>query len=138
MGKCVCSEAELKHGRLCMLAICGFVGVDNGMHWPGVAATGLSAAAAHDPSVANGQLGFMLFAASVVELLTMPVLAQAAKGSGRAAGDFAWDPLNWCAEAKNRDRLVLAEVTHSRLAMLAFSGMVTQAVAVSDKFPYVG
>lgn len=28
-------EAELKHGRLCMLAICGFVAVDTGAHWPG-------------------------------------------------------------------------------------------------------
>jgi hypothetical protein len=32
----------------------------------------------------------------------------------------------------------LSEVIHSRLAMVAFSGMVTQAVAVSDKFPYTG
>lgn len=37
-----------------------------------------------------------------------------------------------------QDRLRLSEVIHSRLAMLAFGGMVTQAVAVSDKFPYMG
>ena len=32
----------------------------------------------------------------------------------------------------------LAEITHARLAMIAFGGMVTQAVAVSDQFPYMG
>jgi hypothetical protein len=37
----------------------------------------------------------------------------------------------------NNDRLYLSEIVHSRLAMMAFGGMVTQAVAVSDKFPYV-
>jgi len=160
-------EAELKHGRLCMLAIVGFAGVDNGLHWPGTgntkqsdseysrciylscfgyfwlkksleyqmlflciicfhisleellcalffsappantnnflfvcffctaAASSVSAATAHDWGVANGQMGVLLLAASVLELLTMPALNQAAKGSGREAGDFALDPLKW-------------------------------------------
>lgn len=32
----------------------------------------------------------------------------------------------------------LKEVTHCRLAMLAFSGMVTQAVLTNSGFPYTG
>lgn len=32
----------------------------------------------------------------------------------------------------------LKEVTHCRLAMLAFSGMVTQAVLTNAGFPYTG
>lgn len=63
---------------------------------------------------------------------------QASKGSGRAPGDFALDPTGLSVKPENAARLKLAEITHSRLAMLAFSGMVTQAVAVSDKFPYLG
>jgi len=131
-------EAELKHGRLCMLAICGFVAVDTGAHWPGTAAPLLSSAVAHDWGVANGQMGFLLVLASVFELMTMPALNQAAKGSDREAGDFALDPLKWTAKPADKERLKLSEVIHSRLAMVAFSGMVTQAVAVSDKFPYTG
>jgi hypothetical protein len=46
--------------------------------------------------------------------------------------------MNRCNKPQDKARLKLYEVTHSRLAMLAFSGMVTQAVAVSDKFPYIG
>ena len=59
-------------------------------------------------------------------------------GSGREPGDFAMDPLNYCGTAEGKADMKLKEITHCRLAMLAFGGMVTQAVAVSDQFPYMG
>jgi len=130
-------EAELKHGRLAQLAICGYAAVDMGAHFLAVPA-GISSVAAHDYAVDNGSLGFMLFAAAVLELLTTPALFQASKGSGREAGDFALDPLNFCNSPEKTADLKLKEITHCRLAMLAFSGMVTQSVSVSPEFPYLG
>jgi len=131
-------EAELKHGRLAQMALVGFAAVDKGFYFPGTENQHLSSVAAHDASVADGRLGFVLFAVSVLELMTAPALYQASKGSGREAGDFALDPLNFCATPEKAADMKTKEITHCRLAMLAFSGMVTQAVAVSDKFPYVG
>ena len=54
-------------------------------------------------------------------------------------GDVGFDPLG----LKPTDPAEFAEMQtkelqHCRLAMLAFGGMVTQAVAVSDQFPYMG
>mmetsp|Transcript_61496 Transcript_61496/g.139202 ORF Transcript_61496/g.139202 Transcript_61496/m.139202 type:complete len:222 (+) Transcript_61496:90-755(+) len=131
-------EAELKHGRIAMLAVVGFAAVDNGAYFPGLSASGLTAAAAHDYGVANGQMGFLLMLCSIFELCTVPALAQASKGSDREAGDFAFDPKVWTATPEGKKKQQLAEITHCRLAMLAFSGMVTQAVAVSGEFPYMG
>ena len=44
-------EAELKHGRLCMLAVSGFLAVDGGIRFPGKAFEGISAVEAHDKMV---------------------------------------------------------------------------------------
>ena len=46
-------EAELKHGRLCMLAIVGCITVDSGIHFPGAKYEGLSSIAAHDAMVSR-------------------------------------------------------------------------------------
>lgn len=131
-------EAELKHGRVCMLALVGFAAVDAGFHFPGAKYEGLTSVTAHDVMVANGNMGFLLSIIGIIELVTSPAIAQAAAGSGREPGDFAMDPLNYCSTPESKADMKLKEITHCRLAMLAFGGMVTQAVAVSDKFPYMG
>merc|ERR1719390_504474 len=82
-------EAELKHGRLCMLAIVGYLTVDAGIHFPGARYEGLSSLQAHDAMVASGNMGFMLLAVGVLELCSMVGVVQAAKGSGRKPGDFS-------------------------------------------------
>ena len=51
-------EAELKHGRVCMLAFFGYIAVDGGYTWPG--APTVSSLAAHDESVKNGSMLFLL------------------------------------------------------------------------------
>lgn len=52
--------------------------------------------------------------------------------SGRAAGDFAFDPL-MLLKSPNAEKFKLAEPTHGRAAMLAFSGVVTHS-AMPDAF----
>lgn len=44
-------EAELKHGRICMLAFAGWIAVDIGIRFPGAKYAGLSALTAHDAMV---------------------------------------------------------------------------------------
>lgn len=131
-------EAELKHGRLAMLAIVGFVTVDAGWHFPGAQYEGLTSVTAHDAMVAQGNMGFLFSVIAFIEIISATGIHQAACGSDREPGDFAMDPLNYCGTPAGKADMKLKEITHCRLAMLAFGGMVTQAVAVSDKFPYMG
>mgnify|MGYP003957410731 CR=1 FL=1 len=130
-------EAELKHGRLCMLALVGFASVDIGFTFPGAEYQGVTSVAAHDINVANGNMGFLLTAIAIIEIISSVGISQAANGGDRAPGDFAVDPLNFCSNEENTMKYKTMEITHCRLAMFAFSGMVTQAVAVNDHFPYM-
>lgn len=130
-------EAELKHGRICMLAVTGFAAVDQGLRFPGVKYQGLTSVTAHDAMVNAGNMGFLLVVVGLIELISSVAIVEAANGSGRVPGDFSLDPLKFTLKSeKETERLRLAEITHARLAMLAFGGMVTQAVAVSGMFPY--
>jgi hypothetical protein len=130
-------EAELKHGRLCMLAIVGTIAVDMGIHFPGAKYAGLSALQAHDAMVTSGNMGFMLVGVFALELTSMVAVVQAANGSDRAPGDFAWDPLSLTAKPDSKTFLLESEITHARLAMLAFSGLITQCALYGNGFPYV-
>ena len=78
---------------------------------------------------------YLLFAA-VVELCSMTAVIGATKGSGRAAGDFALDPLEFCGNPETKAFMLEAEITHARLAMLGFSGLVTQSALLEKGFPY--
>jgi len=130
-------EAELKHGRICMLATLGFVAVDLGLLAPG-APSGYSSVAAHDMAVEKGAMYVLLFAASLVEVCAgVPAVEQMMKGSDREPGYFAFDPLNFSKDAASKQRMQLCEVKNGRLAMMAFSGIVTQAVLTGHGFPYL-
>jgi light-harvesting complex I chlorophyll a/b binding protein 1 len=60
-----------------------------------------------------------------------------ARGSGRASGEFSFDPLGLSKDPRNKERYALSEIKNGRLAMLAFSGIATQAALFPDKtFPY--
>lgn len=81
-------EAELKHGRLAMLAVVGFIATDLGITAPG-APSGFSSVAAHDMAVEKGAMYVLLFAASLIEVTAgVPAVEQMMKGSGRKPGEF--------------------------------------------------
>jgi len=56
--------------------------------------------------------------------------------SGRTPGDFGLDPLDFCSTPAKQEEMKLKEITHCRLAMFAFSAVVTQAVLTGKGFPY--
>ncbi|GMH71113.1 hypothetical protein TrVE_jg9313 [Triparma verrucosa] len=134
-------EAELKHGRICMLAWFGFVSVDLGARiYPlPEAYKGLTSVTAHDQLVENGAMGQLLLFIGLAEMISWIAISQMLMGSGRKPGDFALDPLNILKGKSDAEveRMQVRELKNGRLAMLAFSGVVTQAVLTNGPFPYV-
>ena len=135
------AEAEIMHGRQCMLAWLGFVAVDLGLRvYPTPEAyEGLTSATAHDALVEQGAMGQILLWVSLMESFRSVAVIQMLQGSGRKPGDFGFDPLGFIKGKSEADveTMKLKEITHGRLAMLAFSGVVTQAVLTQGPFPYV-
>jgi len=132
-------EAELKHGRICMMAVVGFAAVDLGLRvYPlPEGYDGLTAITAHDALVKQGAMSQMLLWFSVLEVFDTIAVVQMLNGSGRAPGDFGLD--GGLLKNKSEDyieNMKLKEITHCRLAMFAFSGMVTQAVLYDSHFPF--
>uniref|UniRef100_A0A7S1E143 Uncharacterized protein n=1 Tax=Hemiselmis andersenii TaxID=464988 RepID=A0A7S1E143_HEMAN len=119
----VLREAELKHGRIAMLATLGLI-VQEVYTFPFF--DKVDPIPAHDLLVKTGGMSQILLWTSFAEIFGGIALFQTIQGK-RAAGDFSFDPLNLSSnDAEKRERYALAEIKHSRLAMLAFSGMVHQ------------
>jgi len=129
-------EAELKHGRVCMLATLGFVLTDLGFYAPG--APQVSSLAAHDVTVKSGHMLFLLFVVGIFEALSYNAIAEMMSGeTDREAGDYGI-PWRFCKEGDTatQEKYRLQEVTHGRAAMLGFSGMVTASALTEGGFPY--
>jgi hypothetical protein len=114
--------AEIKHGRIAMLATVGFL-VQEYVHLPGEAYQNSQPLKAPwtVPWAANLQI---LLLAGCVELAT------ADKTYGDTPWDLGFDPLCF-QEGKSQaelDDLALKELTNGRLAMMAFVGMTIQTL----------
>lgn len=133
------SEAERKHGRICMLATVGYIATDLGLRFPGEAyASVASSAVAHDAMVTKGDMFVLFLVASVFEIFGgVPKVIQmySYPEVSPPAGNFGFDPLG-LGKGASAERMEVAEVKHCRLAMLAFSGIVTQSVLYDKGFPY--
>jgi|Transcript_23634 hypothetical protein len=142
-------EAELKHGRVAMMAWFGWLATDGAfgfpLRFPGELYSVESipnAYNAHNILVDQGSMTFMLVAAGVIEFCTGAALVQVSKGENdREAGDYGLDPLSFLKDKSEDEvnRMKLRELLNGRLAMLAFSGVCTQAALgeASQSFPYI-
>ena len=121
-------EAEIKHGRIAMLATAGWIFAD--FHNP---VLGVSSFEAHAASVSQGGLIQVLIWVSILEHIS--IVANRELGKGREPGDFAFDPLGL--GKKDMNRMKISELKNGRLAMMAISGIATQAGLGHTAFPYL-
>jgi hypothetical protein len=125
-------EAELKHGRVCMLAWAGWVAVDLGFRVP--YAPQVSSLYAHDAAIEKGAFIGMLIPLAMVEVgAGIPKCFQIMNDPDAApGGDYKFDPLGFGGGKDLEEK----ELANGRLAMFGFSGTVTQAVLTGNGFPY--
>jgi light-harvesting complex I chlorophyll a/b binding protein 1 len=115
--------AEIKHGRVCMLAIVGMVVQQAGIHIPG-------------EQFANtdvfGAISSVGFAGNLQVLLAIGIVegTNFSKHYGEGTpGDIGWgnDVLTKLTPEKQAQRQE-QEVVHGRLAMIAFTGAIVQTI----------
>merc|ERR1712070_1118025 len=68
----------------------------------------------------------------LLEVISFIGIDQMLRGSGRAAGDYGFDPLGFASDPAKLEDLQMKELANGRLAMFAFSGFVTQAVLTGN------
>mmetsp|Transcript_52056 Transcript_52056/g.123283 ORF Transcript_52056/g.123283 Transcript_52056/m.123283 type:complete len:212 (-) Transcript_52056:109-744(-) len=118
-------EAELKHGRVCMLAATGLL-VQDVYQFPGTVATfgDAKVTALHNAAVSQGAMQQLLVWLGFLELFGFVAIVQMLQGSDRQPGDFGFDPLDLAKDQSKFARRQLVELKNGRLAMLGFSGML--------------
>ena len=115
--------AELKHGRVCMLAVTGMVWQEYGPHLPG------AAYATTDPFEAVTSVGFgsniqTLLGIGVLELISWE---ETFNGESRPGTLPGWEGAGWSKLTDaQKDVRFEQEIVHSRLAMIAFIGATHQ------------
>ena len=118
-----------------MLACAGIMGTSV-LHLPGDIHD-VGVVAAHDAAVKSGAMNQILLWTGMFELLSVRAISQMNEGSGRLPGDFGFDPLNLTKGNKDKAGFYAqSELENGRLAMLAFSGMITTAVLTGKEFPF--
>lgn len=122
--------SELKHGRMCMLAVVGILVQQSGIHLPGAAYTN------NDIFGAVSQVGFgvnmqIFFFIAAAELSTFNMHY----GEGEP-GDYGLDGglLKKMTPAQIKTRME-SEIVHCRLAMIAFVGAMTHTLLFGSAIP---
>jgi hypothetical protein len=75
----------------------------------------------------------------LLEIISFKAISQMMwEGSPREPGDYCFDPCGVCKNKTQeyKNNMALKELKNGRLAMLAFSGIVTQAVLTGKDFPF--
>ncbi|CDF40148.1 unnamed protein product [Chondrus crispus] len=125
-------EAEIKHCRVCLLAILGMI-VAEVYQFPWYKEYPHLVIDRHNWGVTNGSMLQLLIWISFWEIMTTPATIQMVNGqSDREPGYFGFDPLGL---GKNPDKLAtykVNEIKNGRLAMIAVSGAIHHA-AISQQ-----
>jgi len=121
-------EAELKHGRICMLAVTGFI-VQEFASLPGYPGYTPNPIEAFSSVPAEGlaQIGlFMVWLETYYFNKGKWTMMDMFEDPARVPGDLGFDPLKFGKNPATREKLETQELTHARLAMIAFAGMIHQ------------
>lgn len=123
----VLREAELKHGRVAMLAILG-VYIQEFFHLPGEAYSNPNPIEAFSQVGAQPIAQIILFAGFAEYNLHKGKVTwqDMVADKDRVPGDFGYDPLGLMEEG-DPNEYALKEITHCRLAMIAIGGMLHQS-----------
>jgi len=121
-------EAELKHGRICMLASVGYIAPEifGGLpNYPGYTPNPVEA---FSSVPAEGLVQILIFASWLEIVGNKGKFTQMNmfEDKSREPGNLGFDPLKFGENKETRARLEMAELKNGRLAMLAFSGMIHQ------------
>ncbi|CAE8679264.1 unnamed protein product [Polarella glacialis] len=132
-------EAELKHGRICMLATVGWIATDLGMRFPGEKFAAIANSVnAHDQCVQAGYMTPFLGAIGTFELYSLWLIFEGWEGKAqRDAGDYFLGKKFLPADPEKNASMRMKEIENGRLAMFAFSGIVTQAVVTGKTWPFM-
>jgi len=124
-------EAEIKHGRVAMLAAAGAIAQDF-FTIPGMKDVigDAKMTGVHDKLIALNAAGSkqaaamtqLLFWIGLFEVCTFPAIYETMQSGNRAPGDFMFDPLGM--GKKDLATMQLKEIKNGRLAMMSFGGMV--------------
>jgi light-harvesting complex I chlorophyll a/b binding protein 1 len=128
-------EAEVKHCRLSMLAVVGFLQVEIFGPAPGnemaTAKNQIDAFwqfwNAHPQYIAAGFI-FIMF----IEAFSGIATTLGRESGERAPGDFGFDPLSWAKDPARRAKLEAQETANGRLAMFAAMGEIVQGCTTQD------
>jgi len=120
-------EAELKHGRVCMLASTGYIAQEmfSLPNYPGYSANPVEA---FNSVPTEGLLQIVIFMGwlEVISNNGKYSMSEMFEDPAREPGNLGFDPLKFSDNAATKEQLQMAELRNGRLAMLAFSGMIHQ------------
>lgn len=125
-------EAEIKHARICLLAVLGLA-VAELYTFPFYGEAPHLVIRRHDWGVHNGSMLQILLWCSFFEVMTMPAVIQMSNGgSDRKPGDFGFDPLGLGKDPAKFATYQVNEIKNGRLAMVAVSGAIHHAAITNQ------
>merc|ERR1719313_2444457 len=129
-------EAELKHARLAMLATLGWITTDLGVRVPGDLWQ-VSTLEAHDVAVQSGSFPQLFVWIGYFEMFGYLAIPNTLEGTTlRKPGDFGLRAL-YPEDEQGQYDMQMRELRNGRLAMLAFSGIVTVGVLTGKTWPFL-
>lgn len=114
-------EAEIKHCRICMLAVLGML-VQEQFSFPGVPK--MLPVVAHDAFIKQGGMIMIMGFVILFEALSCFAVKETMDGK-REPGYFGFDPLGLGKDSNAFKKYQVNEIKNGRLAMIAVGGVIT-------------